>query len=282
MKQHSLDEMARLNNDLANTQRVLMKQNAEIINLNERLQIMNTALEEFTYVASHDLREPLRMITGFTGLLKKKYGDQLDEKANLYMDFAVDGGTRMVAMIEDLLELARTGIHRDVKVHVDLNDAVQEVKANLFSSIKEKGATIILSNKLPVVFAYRSDMLRIFQNLVSNAIKFRDKEREPMIYIGAEEREKEWLFSIRDNGMGFADENIQNIFEVFTRLNSKDEFEGTGIGLAICKKITAQYDGRIWCESDIGKGTVFYFTMAHENLNAFSADLSNVHLEAGR
>lgn len=262
MKQRSLDEMAILNNELANTQRVLIKQNAEIKILNDRLQSMNTELEQFTYVASHDLREPLRMITGFMGLLKKKYGNQFDDKANLYMDFALDGGRKMQAMIEDLLELSRSGMQSGMRLPIDLNDVLAEVKQNLFRVIKNSDAAITLRSKLPVLPAYRPDMISIFQNLLSNAIKFRNKETAPLIYIDAEERQTDWLFSIKDNGLGIDEENEQKIFEVFTRLHTKKEYEGTGIGLAICKKIAEQYGGRVWFKSAPGKGTTFYLTLS--------------------
>lgn len=261
MKQYSSDEMADLNNQLAVTQKIVIKQNNEIKNLNERLLSMNTELEQFGYVASHELKEPLRMITGFMNLIKKKYGDHLDETANLYMDYVLDGGKRMQIMIEDLLELSTSGRQSCEMMPIDLNEVLAEVNQNLFRLINTNDAEIKLAGKLPVLRAYRQDMISIFQNLLSNAIKFRDKEPAPLIIIKAEEMEKEWLFSIEDNGLGIDEKNEQKVFEVFTRLHNREDYEGTGIGLAICKKIAEKYGGRIWFKSGLGKGSIFYFTI---------------------
>ena len=223
------------------------------------LQQKNNELEQFAYVASHDLKEPLRMVTSFMGLLKTKYDKVLDEKAHTYIDFAVDGGKRMQKMIDDLLELSRTA-HRDtVKESVSLGDILNEVKQNIFRLIEESGAEIIVNTELPVLAVYRADITRLLQNLLSNAIKFRQKEINPVIRMNAIEKKREWLFSIEDNGIGISKEKFENVFEIFTRLHSHDTYEGTGIGLAVCKKVVEQHGGRIWVEAEEDKGSIFYF-----------------------
>jgi signal transduction histidine kinase len=225
------------------------------------LQQKNDELEQFAFVASHDLKEPVRMVTSFMGLLKRKYGNQLDEKAHTYMDFAINGGIRMQKMISDLLELSRTARQDAVKELVDLNEILLEAKQNIFKLIKENNAEIIIRNKLHVITANRADMTRLLQNLLSNAIRFRKKEINPVICLNATEKEKEWLFSMQDNGIGIDREKFGKIFEIFARLHSHEEYEGTGIGLAVCKKVVEYHGGRIWVESEEGKGSNFYFTI---------------------
>ena len=239
----------------------LSKQQRSLEQALNMLNQKNGELEQFAYVASHDLKEPLRMVTSFMGLLKNKYDNQLDEKAHTYIDFAIDGGKRMQKMIADLLELSRTGRKEISKEHVDLNEILKEAKQDIFKLMEENRAEIIVRSKLPVLFIYKPDISRLFQNLLSNAIKFRKKEIAPVIKIAASEKEKEWLFSIEDNGIGIEQEKFEKIFEVFARLHSQKTYEGTGIGLAICKKVVEHYEGRIWTESEEGNGSTFYFTI---------------------
>ncbi|MBC7889303.1 MAG: GHKL domain-containing protein [Ferruginibacter sp.] len=256
-----LNEMTQLNNELVNTQRKLMKQNAEINRLNKQLQYINADLEQFTYVASHDLKEPLRMVTGFMELLKTKYGEQLDKKAHSYIDLALDGGNRMQKMIIDLLELSRTGRKNAVKELASLDEILNEVKENIFILIEETRAEIIVKTALPVVAVYRADFTRLLQNLLSNAIKFRKKDIQPVVLVDVKEKEDEWLFSVEDNGIGIGQDKFEKIFEIFARLHSKETYEGTGIGLAVCKKVVEHHGGKIWIESEEGKGSTFYFTI---------------------
>lgn len=239
----------------------------QLLNLTDQLKIneaallhSNEALEHFAYVASHDLQEPLRMVTSFMGLLKNKYSHQLDEKANVYIDYAIDGGKRMQKMIADLLELSRTGFEV-VKELVDMNDVLKEVMQNICKLIDETGTKIIATSELPVLEIYRSEMIRLLQNLFSNAIKFRKKVIDPEIKIKATETNDEWLFTIQDNGIGIEHDKFERIFEVFVRLHSQEAYEGTGIGLAVCKKVVEHHGGRIWIESEEGQGTTFYFNI---------------------
>ena len=227
----------------------------------DMLQQKNNELEQFAYVASHDLKEPLRMVTSFMGLLKNKYGHQLDEKAHTYIDFAVDGGKRMQQMVADLLELSRTANRAGRKEMLNLVDILKEVKQNIFKLMEETKAEINIKTDLPVLAVHRADITSLFQNLLSNAIKFRKETINPVIAISATEKKTVWQFSIEDNGIGIEKEKFEKIFEIFTRLHSQVSYEGTGIGLAICKKIAERNGGKIWLESEEGKGSIFHFTI---------------------
>lgn len=256
-----LNELTQLNNDLVNSQRMLSKKNAEINTLNKQLQSINTDLEQFTYVASHDMKEPLRMITSFMELLQKRYGDQLDEKANGYIAFALDGGRRMHKMIVDLLELSRVGRKDAKKEPCNLNDILAEVENNLSLLIRETQTQIIVKTTLPVLAVHQQEINRLFQNLISNAIKFRKKEISLLLVLDVKEKEDEWLFSFADNGIGIEPEQFEKIFEIFARLNGREAYEGTGIGLAVCKKVVEHHGGKLWVNSRTGEGSIFYFTL---------------------
>jgi len=232
--------------------------------LQEALQLVqqkNSELEQFAYVASHDLQEPLRMVTSFMGMLKNKYGGQLDEKANTYINFAVDGGKRMQIMIGDLLELSRTGRKDAIEETIGLGDILIEVQQNISKLIEENHARIIISTPLPELEVYRGDMSRLLQNLLTNAIKFRKNGEVPLINIAVAEQEGMWVISIKDNGIGIENENLEKIFEIFGRLHAQDAYRGSGIGLAVCKKVAEQHGGRIWVESKEGEGSIFNFTI---------------------
>ncbi len=256
-----LNKMSQLNNELVNTQRILHKKNEEISYLNKKLSIANVNLEQLMYVVSHDLKEPLRMVNSFMLLLKNKYAQLLDEKANTYIGFAVDGGKRMQAMITDLLELSHTAANNSHKELVDVNLLFNEAQQNLFNLIKESKAEIVTDGKLPKLIVNKSDIIRLFQNLVGNAIKFKKRDTHPVITLNVMENKDEWLISIKDNGIGIPAEKFENIFEIFNRLHSKEEYEGTGIGLASCKKIVEGNGGTIWLESEEDIGSTFYFTI---------------------
>lgn len=265
MNNHLLDDITALNNELVNTQRTLFKQNAEITRLNNALALTNTELEQFTYVASHDLKEPLRMITGFMRLLRNKYSNVLDLKAISYIDMALDGGKRMQALITDLLELSHSGAEEGKKVIVDLNDILEQVKLDISPLVEETNAEIISLKALPLLEVYEIGVRRLFQNLISNAIKFRRSGIPARIIIDVSEKEDCWLFSINDNGIGMEAGNPEKIFEFFSRLNPAEEYEGAGLGLAICKKIVARHGGTIWVESLPGEGSTFYFTLLKDS-----------------
>ncbi|MGB9939098.1 AAA family ATPase [Methanosarcina sp.] len=219
----------------------------------------NAELEQFAYVASHDLQEPLRMITSYLQLLQRKYQGELDDKADKYINFAVDGASRMQSLINDLLEFSRVTTKAREFEPVECELILDRVLSDLEISIKENKA-IISYDPLPEVIADNTQLAQVFQNLISNAIKFRSKEL-PEIYISAEKKEDQWLFSVSDNGIGIDPKYSDRIFEVFKRLHKREEYPGTGIGLSICKKIVERHGGNIWVESEPGKGSTFYFTL---------------------
>lgn len=225
------------------------------------LERSNKDLEEFAYVASHDLQEPLRMISGFTQLLEKKYKDQLDATAIEYIHFANDGAMRMQTLVEALLQYSRVGKKDASYDKVDLNDVINLVLADLDFLIKESDAQIKVG-QLPVLFANRAQMVQLFQNLVSNALKFREHGRSVEIEVACERKNDFWQFSVKDNGIGIDPKFSDRIFVIFQRLHPHKKYPGTGIGLSLCKKIVENYKGRIWLVSEPGKGCVFYFTMA--------------------
>ncbi|MEJ7769334.1 MAG: ATP-binding protein [Chitinophagaceae bacterium] len=263
-----LNNMSRLNNELVNSQRDIFKQHAAINRLNQRLMAANTNLEEFSYAASHDLKEPLRMIVGFMKLLKQHYAASLDDKANSYIDLAMDGGQRMQKMISDLLELSRTTHDNTAKEMISLDDLVHQSMKNIITLIEDTKSAIIITTPMPVLLVNDTQLIRLFQNLLSNAIKFRSKKLLPAIAISSVEKQNHWLFGVEDNGIGIPKEKLEKVFEIFRRLHSQEEFEGTGIGLATCKKIVENYGGKIWVDSVEGKGSTFYFTLAkHEAIS---------------
>ena len=225
----------------------------------EELERSNRELEQFAYVASHDLQEPLRMIASYTQLIAERYRGKLDEKADRYIHYAVDGATRMQALIDDLLTLSRVGRLGLVLQNADCNESVQTACKNLENSIRETGATVE-HDRLPVIVADGRLLVQLFQNLISNSIKFRGSE-SPHIQIFAEKQKREWAFAVADNGIGIAPEHAQSIFGIFKRLHTHDEYPGSGIGLSICKKIVEQHGGRIWVESAPGQGATFKFVL---------------------
>jgi len=219
----------------------------------------NAELEQFAYVASHDLQEPLRMISGFTQLLARRYKDRLDENAYEFIDYIVDGATRMQRMIEDLLAYSRVGTRGNPFELISCKDIFDQVIANLKMAIGENNAQVT-HDPLPAIMADSTQMTQLFQNLISNAIKFRGEE-PPRVHISVKRAGNEWVFSVRDNGIGIAPEFFDRLFQIFQRLHTGKEYPGTGIGLAICKKIVERHGGRIWVESEVGRGSTFYFTI---------------------
>ena len=225
----------------------------------EELARSNAELEQFAYVSSHDLQEPLRMISSYLQLLQRRYQGKLDEKADKYIHFAVDGASRMQNLINDLLEFSRVTTKAGETEPIDSEFILNQVLSSLELYIKENKAKVS-HDPLPEVIVDSSQLAQVFQNLIANGIKFHSEEA-PKIHISADKKAGEWAFSVRDNGIGIDYQYSEKIFEVFKRLHKKEEYPGTGIGLAICKKIIERHGGRIWVESELGKGSTFYFTL---------------------
>jgi light-regulated signal transduction histidine kinase (bacteriophytochrome) len=228
------------------------------LNINE-LARSNEELEQFAYVSSHDLQEPLRMIGSYLQLLERRYEGQLDDKADKYIHFAVDGAARMQNIINDLLAFSRVTSRAKELEMSDVESIYNQVLINLEISIKENNA-VITHDPLPKVMADDTQLSQVFQNLISNAIKFRGEDN-PKIHIAAVREINQWLFSVQDNGIGIDPKHKDRIFEVFKRLHKRRDYPGTGIGLSICKKIIERHGGNIWVESELGNGSVFYFTI---------------------
>ena len=226
----------------------------------DELAASNRELEQFAYVASHDLQEPLRMVSGFLTQLNKKYAHVLDDKGKKYIHFAVDGATRMRQIILDLLEYSRIGRYATDKESIDLNKLLPEIILLHSTTIDNKYASVHIDS-LPTVVGYKSPLRQLFQNIISNALMFSDPHRLPEIFVTAKAQDGYWLFSISDNGIGINKEYFSKIFTIFQRLHTRDEYPGTGLGLAIAKKIVESFEGQIWLTSEEGKGTTFLFTL---------------------
>ena len=221
----------------------------------------NKELEQFAYITSHDLREPLRMITSFLQLLEKRYKDQLDQDANEFIEFAVDGAKRLDAMTNDLLQYSKiTSEKREIKP-VNFEHVLEHALTNLKVQIEENNA-IITHDPLPTITGDEQLKVQLFQNIISNSIKYRS-QKTPKIHITAKKEKNQYLFSFQDNGIGMSPKHLKKIFTIFQRLHTSDEYEGTGIGLAIAQKIVHQQSGEIWAKSELNKGTTFYFTIPY-------------------
>ena len=234
--------------------------------LNQRTRELgrsNQELEQFAYVASHDLQEPLRMVASYTQLIAQRYQGRLDSDADEFIAFAVDGATRMQAIINDLLTLSRVNTRHEGFSAIEVQTALDRARSNLRLMLKESGAIVEFSN-LPTIHADGSQLTQLFQNLMGNALKFR-REDPPHIEIGARQQDEEWIFHVRDNGIGIPPEHYNRIFLMFQRLHARNEYPGTGIGLTICKKIVDRHGGRIWIESERGTGTTFFSPFRYQN-----------------
>lgn len=227
--------------------------------LNDNLCRSNQELEQFAYVASHDLQEPLRAVNSYAQLFARKYQGHLDAKADKYLNYIMEGATRMQQLINDLLEFSRVGTRGKELSPTDCEVVLSKVLANLKVAIAESNA-VVTHDPLPTVLGDGTQLIQLLQNLISNAIKFR-REEPPQVHVKAVQSPKEWVFEVRDNGIGMESEYFERIFTIFQRLHSKSEYPGTGIGLAVCKKIVERHSGRIWVESQLGEGTSFYFTI---------------------
>ncbi|MBD3226898.1 MAG: PAS domain S-box protein [Candidatus Lokiarchaeota archaeon] len=225
----------------------------------ERLERSNKELEQFAYVASHDLQEPLRSIGSFAQLLSRRYKDKLDADANDFIKFIVDGSNRMKMLINDLLTYSRIESRGKPFEMVSGEEIIKIVMSNLREKIDDNNVKIT-HDYLPNIFGDKSQLIRLFQNLIENAIKFRG-EKPARIHISAEKEENYWKFAIKDNGIGIEKKHFDRIFIIFKRLHTKEEYPGSGLGLALCKKIIKRHNGRIWVDSELNKGSTFYFTI---------------------
>jgi len=237
----------------------LLKAEEKTTQILRDLKRSNTELQEFAYIASHDLQEPLRAIISFSQLLEESYANKLDSDGKEYLSFILDGGIRLRKLVKDLLDYSRITTHQKPLKIADFEKVLEEVKLNLKEAIEESGAQIA-HDPLPKLRVDKSQIIQLFQNLIGNAIKF-VSEKTPQIYIGANQTKSEWIFSVQDNGIGIEQEYYDRIFKIFQRLHTRSEFPGSGVGLAICKKIVERYGGRIWVKSELGKGSIFYFSI---------------------
>jgi PAS domain S-box-containing protein len=255
------DEQGQVNSILAITRDITARRDVEeaLKQTTQNLARSNKDLEQFAYVVSHDLQEPLRQVTGFVQLLARRYGDSLDPEAQEYMSFIEDGATRMRGLILDLLAYSRVTSAGQNIAPTDAGKALATAIQNLAGSINETGA-VITSDALPVINADPVQLAQVFQNLIGNAIKFRG-DKTPEIHVGVRQEKKIWLFSVSDNGIGFSSEFADKIFQLFQRLHTRDRYAGTGIGLSICKRVIERHGGKIWAKSTPGEGSTFYFTL---------------------
>ncbi|MDK9721274.1 MAG: ATP-binding protein [Rhodospirillales bacterium] len=241
---------------------LILRRTQELVEANEALGRSNAELEQFAYAVSHDLQEPLRMVASYVQLLARRYSGKLDEDANTFIGFASDGAKRMQRMITDLLDYSRVQTKGEPFGPVSLAEALDLALGNLDLVISETDSRIEAERKgLPTVHGDKGQLARLLQNLIGNAIKYRDEQRQPIIGIQARRQGRFWIVSIADNGIGIEPQHFERIFRVFQRLHGQGRYEGSGIGLAICKKIVERHGGRIWVESNPGKGTAFHFTL---------------------
>jgi light-regulated signal transduction histidine kinase (bacteriophytochrome) len=267
-----------LEEELSETNRGLMALATELEKTNETLKVeiedrkragqelirSNQDLQQFAYVASHDLQEPLRNIASCLQLLEQKYKNKLDADADQYIYYAVEGAVRMKALIQDLLTYSRVGTRGKPLQPIDCDQIISQTVRNLASAICEAGA-LVTHDSLPTIFGDRTQILQAFQNMIQNAVKFRTNE-PPKVHVSAVKKVNEWIFSVKDNGIGIDSRHLDRIFIIFQRLHKRGQYEGTGMGLAIVKKVIERHGGRIWADSEPGKGTTFYFTIPEKGV----------------
>jgi len=254
---------ARIENQLTirRLQQKLQNKNIKLEQLNQELKRSNRDLEEFAYVVSHDLQQPLQTITGFAELLLALKSEiNLEQEAEEYVSPILEEGIRMQELIKNLLEYSRVGTKKRNFEPTDCQEILRKSLADLHSII-ENSLAIVTCEKLPIIMADRIQLGQLFQNLIANGIKYQSPNIQPKIVISVQEKPEEWLFRVEDNGIGIKPENFDRIFQVFQRLHTNQEYPGTGVGLAICKKIIERHQGRIWLESEWQIGTTFYFTL---------------------
>ncbi|WP_432023051.1 sensor histidine kinase [Streptomyces parvus] len=247
----------RLSDELAETQ----KREDLLADQTQELRRSNSELEQFAYVASHDLQEPLRKVASFCQLLEKRYGTELDDRGKQYIAFAVDGAKRMQVLINDLLTFSRVGrVHEGWKP-VDLGRSLDRAQGNLAAAVEESGAVVERPEELPELVGDATALTMVWQNLIGNAVKFRHPDRSPRITVDCVREEENWHLTVSDNGIGIAPEFADKVFVIFQRLHGRDEYDGTGIGLALCRKIIEFHGGRIWLEPEPVEGTRIHFTL---------------------
>ena len=262
-------------------QEVEMRRNTEVRLKNALVQLgrSNKELEQFAYVASHDLQEPLRMVSSFVQLLGDRYRNQLDDKARKYIHYAVDGAARMQILIQELLAFSRVSTRGLDFERINALTLLAQAEDNLKVAIAESAARIT-HDRLPMVLGDKAQLVQVFQNLIGNAIKF-CKDGPPIISIGAEKQGDMWQFSIRDNGIGIDRQYAEKIFVIFQRLHTREEYPGTGIGLSLCKRIVERHGGTIWFESEVGKGTTFFFTLLDQDATRQNETEPSIEYEKG-
>ena len=228
---------------------------------NKQLEHSNEDLQQFAYVASHDLKEPLRMINSYTKLIEKRYNHLLDDTGKEFMYFVIDAVKRMETLLDDLLDFSKAGTQEAPKEAISIESVMALVEANLRHRFELLNAKMIVKNEnFPSVRVHRTQLLQLLQNLLSNGVKFKG-DRDPVVIVSSEKKENGYVISVKDNGIGIADENKKKVFEMFKRLHTRDEYEGTGIGLATCKRIVSSWGGDIWVESEVGQGSTFFFSI---------------------
>ena len=254
------EEKAKRAAELVIANKELVFQNGEKVKRAKELENANRDLEQFAYVASHDLQEPLRMITSYTQLLERRYKDKLDQDANDYIHFVVDGAIRMQKLLIDIRDFSRLSTHSQAFEQVDTKTIAGQAISNLQQLISENAALIAIDD-LPLIHADEMQILQVFQNLIENAIKFKKKTELPKIHISSTRQKNRYKFSVADNGIGIEMQYHDRVFTIFQRLHSVKHYPGTGIGLSICKRIVERHGGTIWFESTVNEGTTFYFTI---------------------
>jgi chemotaxis family two-component system sensor kinase Cph1 len=239
---------------------IVLRQAEELALLAQDLERSNAELKKFAYVASHDLQEPLNQVANFVELLAMRYDDELDEDAKEFIGFAVDGVSLMQTLIDDVLVYSKVDLKGIEWELTEVETALNKALSNLRGRITETGAQISC-DPMPSIVADSTQLMQLFQNLIGNAIKFKKKDEAPRIHVGVQRQDEAWLFSVQDNGIGFDQQFADRIFVIFQRLHTRDEYPGSGMGLAICKKIVECHRGRIWVESALGQGATFHFTI---------------------
>jgi PAS domain S-box-containing protein len=235
----------------------------EVRHYSKELLRSNRDLEQFAYIASHDLQAPLYTASAYMDLVRKRYNDKFDEKGQEFIGSVVESVHKMQQLVSDLLSYSKMG-SKTRRQEIDMEQVLNQVLKNLSMTIQECGAVVRHDSVLPCINADWTKMVQLFQNIINNAIKFRCPQRSPEIVISVQEDENSWIFLIKDNGLGIAPENHRRIFDIFKRLHTEEEYPGSGIGLAVCKRIVENYDGKIWVESEYGKGTVFFISLPKE------------------
>ncbi len=241
----------------------LIKEISSRRRIEDELKRTNEELEYFAYIASHDLQEPLRMISSYVALLEKRNKEKFDSDSKEFVEFALDGASRMKQLINDLLHYSRIGTKGKPFEETTVENILTKTIKNLEVKIKEVNAKIT-HDSLPSIIADESQMIQLFQNLIGNALKF-CSDRTPEIHISVKKEQDNWVFGVHDNGIGISPKDADRVFQIFQKLHSRKEYQGTGIGLAVCKKIVERHKGNIWIESEIGKGTTFWFTLPTEH-----------------